>query len=150
MIAPELTPRQRETLRAAAARILPSGDDGPGARETAAHASVENALRAPAYALLRPWMERGLDDLEARAQQAHGRAFADCPAARRDALLREVEADPAIASRMFFQYLVTLTVEGFLGDPVHGGNRDFLGWRSVGYEEEEPRSGFCVKAEESP
>jgi gluconate 2-dehydrogenase gamma chain len=33
---------------------------------------------------------------------------------------------------VFFQRLVTLTLEGFLSDPQYGGNRNQVGWRFIG------------------
>lgn len=32
-----------------------------------------------------------------------------------------------------FSMLRTHTVQGYLSDPVHGGNKDFKGWESIGY-----------------
>jgi gluconate 2-dehydrogenase gamma chain len=29
--------------------------------------------------------------------------------------------------------LVQNTVEGFLADPIYGGNRDFIGWKLIGF-----------------
>ncbi|HEV2128826.1 MAG TPA: gluconate 2-dehydrogenase subunit 3 family protein [Thermomicrobiales bacterium] len=41
---------------------------------------------------------------------------------------------PTIASLPEFMSLVlTHTMEGLFSDPVYGGNRDFAGWRAVGY-----------------
>lgn len=34
----------------------------------------------------------------------------------------------------FFDMLVTHTRQGFYADPVYGGNRDFLGWRVIGFD----------------
>jgi gluconate 2-dehydrogenase gamma chain len=33
----------------------------------------------------------------------------------------------------FFQNLMILTLEGFLGDPAYGGNKDHVGWKVVGF-----------------
>jgi gluconate 2-dehydrogenase gamma chain len=33
---------------------------------------------------------------------------------------------------VFFQRLVTLTLEGYLSDPKYGGNRDWIGWQFIG------------------
>jgi gluconate 2-dehydrogenase gamma chain len=41
---------------------------------------------------------------------------------------------PAVASLSRFMDLVRVhTMEGLFADPVHGGNRDFAGWKAVGY-----------------
>lgn len=43
-------------------------------------------------------------------------------------------ADPEIASLMGFLDIARIhTMEGLFADPIYGGNRDFAGWRAVGY-----------------
>ena len=36
-------------------------------------------------------------------------------------------------SRAFFARLLTLTMEGFFGDPIYGGNRNKASWRMLGF-----------------
>ncbi len=36
-------------------------------------------------------------------------------------------------SRAFFARLYALTMEGFFGDPIYGGNRNMVSWRMLGY-----------------
>jgi gluconate 2-dehydrogenase gamma chain len=136
---------RRRTLAAAATRILPS-DGGPGAREAGAAEAVAMALEHPFLRLLRPFFESHLDGLAGRARELYGRDLADCDPEQQDALLREVAADPQPRSRMFFELLVSLTIEGFLGDPVHGGNRGEVGWRAIGLAPGGPRANACVVA----
>jgi gluconate 2-dehydrogenase gamma chain len=33
----------------------------------------------------------------------------------------------------FFALVHAHTMEGLFADPIYGGNRDFAGWRAVGY-----------------
>jgi gluconate 2-dehydrogenase gamma chain len=40
---------------------------------------------------------------------------------------------PGIGSRAFFQMLRSHVIAGFFADPVHGGNRDMLGWKLIGF-----------------
>jgi gluconate 2-dehydrogenase gamma chain len=37
------------------------------------------------------------------------------------------------SSRAFFARLLTLTMEGFFGDPIYGGNRDKASWKMLGF-----------------
>ena len=37
------------------------------------------------------------------------------------------------SSRAFFARLLTLTMEGFFGDPIYGGNRNKASWRMLGF-----------------
>ena len=34
--------------------------------------------------------------------------------------------------------LTSLTLEGFLGDPIYGGNRDGVGWKMIGFTPQQP------------
>jgi gluconate 2-dehydrogenase gamma chain len=41
-------------------------------------------------------------------------------------------------SQQFFNTLRTHTMEGMFADPVYGGNKDFAGWRLVGFPGAQP------------
>ena len=36
-------------------------------------------------------------------------------------------------SKLFFQRLLQITMEGFFADPIHGGNRNKASWRMLGF-----------------
>lgn len=139
---PALPPQRRETLRAVVERILP-GTDGPGAARTDAAAGVERALEHPALRGLRPAIEAFLDRLQAQSEQLHSRELQACAAAQQDELLRAFEQDPGSWTGFVFRALIGLSLEGLLGDPVHGGNRDFKGWEAAGLKAEDVRAGLC-------
>ncbi|MGB3328662.1 MAG: gluconate 2-dehydrogenase subunit 3 family protein [Thermomicrobiales bacterium] len=40
---------------------------------------------------------------------------------------------PGITSQAFFALLRNYTMAGFFADPVHGGNRDMVGWKLIGF-----------------
>ncbi|HEY1099925.1 MAG TPA: hypothetical protein VGF99_13405, partial [Myxococcota bacterium] len=42
----------------------------------------------------------------------------------------------------FVRVVLALTLEGFLGDPRHGGNHDGVGWRFVGYAPDSRAAGL--------
>lgn len=54
-----------------------------------------------------------------------------------EALLKEMEQGslllPDVPIQEFFSMLLDNTMEGFFSDPIHGGNRDKVGWRLVGF-----------------
>lgn len=139
---PGLTGLQRRTLAAAAERILPS-DDGPGAAETGAAAYMEAALGEERLQGWLPLFALGLDRLEAIAQEALGTGFAEAAPGPRDEVLRRLQALPDPPLRHFFGQLVRLCVEGFVGPPRAGGNRDGLGWLYVGYPPDEMEGDGC-------
>ena len=56
---------------------------------------------------------------------------------RQDAYLRGLEQGKedldGVPSRIFFDSLWKITVEGFFCDPVYGGNRGMVAWRMIGF-----------------
>jgi gluconate 2-dehydrogenase gamma chain len=58
------------------------------------------------------------------------------PAKRIEALTAMQDGKAAFenfSSRAFFARLLTLTMEGFFGDPIYGGNRNKASWRMLGF-----------------
>jgi hypothetical protein len=145
---PAFTPERRRTLQAVVARILP-GTDGPGAARTDVATSFERAMQHRALRGLRPGIEAILDHLRSQSEDLHGKEFSDCVPGEQDDLLRAVERDSNAGIRFLFRALIGFSLEGLLGDPVHGGNRDFLGWEAVGLRAADVRSGLCPEARQS-
>jgi gluconate 2-dehydrogenase gamma chain len=71
------------------------------------------------------------------SRKTYGKDFDRLAAADRDAALKAMEAGKAefsgSSSRMFFEALLQIAMEGFFADPVYGGNRDMAAWKMVGY-----------------
>ena len=140
--APALTQGRKKTLQAVVARILP-GTDGPGAVKTDVAVSVERAVLHPALRGLRPGIERILDQLDAVAYERYGTVFCARASDEQDDVLRALECDADAGSRFLLRSLIGFSLEGLLGDPIHGGNRDFLGWKSIGLRAVDVKSGLC-------
>ena len=66
-----------------------------------------------------------------------GTPFAKMSADQQDAYLKKLEAGGqdlgGVPSKVFFDHLWELTLEGFFSDPVYGGNRDMVSWRMIGF-----------------
>src|SRR5918999_1403106 len=124
---PATTSLSRYEARTAAAvfeRLFPADEHGPGA---GAIGVLTYRDQAGTYRL-------GLAGLDLVARQRADRPFADCDPDDQDALLAELEAGrlPGLEvpdQREFFALLRAHLQEGLFADPVHGGNRDKLGWR---------------------
>jgi gluconate 2-dehydrogenase gamma chain len=71
------------------------------------------------------------------SRKAHGKDFDRLAPAEREAVLKAMEAGqadfPGFSSRMFFDALLQIAMEGFFADPIYGGNRDMAAWKMVGY-----------------
>ncbi|WP_049218479.1 gluconate 2-dehydrogenase subunit 3 family protein, partial [Serratia marcescens] len=57
--------------------------------------------------------------------------------AQQDAMLQKFESGEAefqqLPSKLFFSYLLQNTREGFFSDPIHGGNKDMVGWKLINF-----------------
>jgi gluconate 2-dehydrogenase gamma chain len=131
-----MSPDMVAVLAAAVERLIPSDETGPGAREACVCRYIEGTLEsgpAEQHALY----ETGLRALDSEARSAQGPGFAHLPPCDQDKLLRRAEAGdmPREGGDMarFFELLRTHAIEGMFGDPRHGGNAGFAGWRLVGY-----------------
>jgi len=122
-------------LESAAARILPS-DDGPGAREAKVGRFIERQL-AGSLSSLRPAFDQLARLLDLWAHKTFRRSFAELAPEEQDAILAQLSRGQipvrGFPQEAMFRALHTLTLEGFLSDPAHGGNDGEVGWRAVGF-----------------
>jgi gluconate 2-dehydrogenase gamma chain len=130
------------TVLAFTERLMPGAPGMPGARDADVLNYIDLAL-AGAYADLQDFYRRGLAQLEAFCQQAHKASFARLDAARQDAVIMALEEGKAAVftyptAQAFFNTLRTHTMEGMFADPVYGGNKDFAGWKLVGFPGAQP------------
>jgi gluconate 2-dehydrogenase gamma chain len=130
------------TVMAFTERLMPGAPGMPGAREADVLNYIDLAL-AGAYADLQDFYRRGLAQLDAFCQQAHQASFVRLDPARQDAVIAALEEGKASGftwptAQAFFNTLRTHTMEGMFADPVYGGNKDFAGWRLVGFPGAQP------------
>ncbi len=130
-------------LEAASSRMIPS-DDGPGAREAGTIDYLRAALELPVYRAQRRRLLEGARRLESTARRDWGNGFVSLGPAEQDRVLLHLQAgredDAQFDGGRFVHDLLSLTLEGFLGDPLHGGNRGEVGWELIGYRPGGPRS----------
>ena len=123
-----LSASEADVLEAFCARLIPSDETGPGAREGRAAHYIDRSL-AGALAASREAYRMGLTALDARAQRMKGAPFARLPEAEQDAVLIALEKDDP----GFFGLVRGHTLQGMFGDPYYGGNAGFVGWDLIGY-----------------
>jgi len=129
-------------LSAACDRVLPRDQD-PGALDANVPESIDRALLTPELAQMREEFIPGLAALDRRAKRDHGKGFAALADAEKDALLSAFKDSAATTGEgHFYELLLTLTMEGFLGDPSYGGNKDLAGWALVGFDISRPPDGY--------
>jgi gluconate 2-dehydrogenase gamma chain len=131
-----LTAEESTILDAVVARLIPSDDLGPGAKEAGAVHYIDRALGG-ALASSRQAYASGLAALDKYARSSRGDAFARLSSTDQDSVLIDVETGAATgftgSSAVFFNMVLNHTHQGTFGDPYYGGNANFVGWDLLGY-----------------
>jgi gluconate 2-dehydrogenase gamma chain len=139
--------REGADFDALAARILPA-DETPGGREAGCVYFADRVLGSFMSDLL-PIVREGLGRLHERAMANGERTFADLSGDRQDELIGLLEREEPD----FFSLARSLVVLGMVTDPSHGGNRDGIGWRMIGFEDDfryQPPFGYYDRDEHGP
>jgi gluconate 2-dehydrogenase gamma chain len=129
-------------VAAAASRIFPSDEAGPGAREAGVAIYIDRQLAGP-WGQDRHRYTQG--PFEENAPKEFGyqgqptpqqiyrqglkelKRFDRLEAAEQDEKLKQIE------TTLFFSFLRRNTIEGMFCDPMHGGNIDLVGWQLIGF-----------------
>src|SRR5215467_6470354 len=125
------------TVAAFAERLMPGAAGKPGARDANVLNYIDLAL-AGAYADQQDFYRRGLAQLDAHCRKTYNQPFVKLSAAQQEEVIGVLEQGNAgeftfPTAQAFFNTLRTHTMEGLFADPVYGGNRDFAGWKLVGF-----------------
>ncbi len=66
-----------------------------------------------------------------------GKTFAQLTGDQQDQIIHGLESAalplPGTSGRAFFELLIKDTQQGFLADPIYGGNRDMAAWKMIGF-----------------
>jgi gluconate 2-dehydrogenase gamma chain len=130
------------TIAAFTERLMPGSEGKQGARDANVLNYIDLAL-AGAYADLQDFYRRGLAQLDAYCRKSYDQPFRQLEPVRQDEVIATLEEGKATgftwpAAQEFFSTLRTHTMEGMFADPIYGGNRDFSGWRLVGFPGAQP------------
>jgi gluconate 2-dehydrogenase gamma chain len=130
------------TVTAFTERLMPGAPGMPGATDAGVLNYVDLAL-AGAYSDHQDFYRRGLAQLDAHCAQTYGKPFRRLTAEQQDETITTLEQGKAPAfvwptAQAFFNTLRTHTMEGMFADPIYGGNKDFAGWRLVGFPGAQP------------
>jgi gluconate 2-dehydrogenase gamma chain len=133
---------QAATIAAFTERLMPGAPGKPGALDAGVLNYIDLAL-AGAYADLQDFYRRGLAQLDQYCRKTYRSPFAELAAARQDEAITALEEGKATGftwptAQEFFSTLRTHTMEGMFADPVYGGNKDFAGWKLVGFPGAQP------------
>lgn len=154
------SPAEMRFVRAAVARLIPADELGPGALEAGVAEFIDRQLagsfgNASSWYMQGPWhmgteqqgyqlsltpselYRSAIPSIEMYCQQHFRAGFSMLATSKQDDVLRALEKGtlpiPGIPKDTFFQTLLQNTTEGFFADPIYGGNRDFIGWKLIGF-----------------
>jgi gluconate 2-dehydrogenase gamma chain len=156
-----LSAEETAFVDAAVARLIPADDLGPGAKEAGVTTFIDRQLAGP-YGRAQTWYMRGpwregteqqgyqlklspaqvyraaIKEVDAYCRKNYsGKPLAQLDAAAQDKVLEALEkgdlAFESVPAKTFFDMLWSNTQEGFLADPMYGGNRGFVGWKLIGF-----------------
>lgn len=133
-----LNAHQVATLEAIADQIIPNDQD-PGAREAGAVRYIDRVL-AGEQRSKRPLYTAAIAGTDETSREMFGRVFIQLEFDQQTAVLRAIERGEArgeswkkLSSANFFSTVWNHVLEGFYGPPSHGGNKDFVSWKMVGF-----------------
>ena len=129
-------------VAAAASRILPSDETGPGAQEAGVAVYIDRQLAGPwgrdrdRYTQ-EPFEESAPAEFgyqgKATPQHIYRLGLKGLKGFDRLALEEQDQKLKQIETTLFFSLLRRNTIEGMFCDPMHGGNIDMMGWQLIGF-----------------
>jgi gluconate 2-dehydrogenase gamma chain len=152
---------QLQLTEAAAERIYPKDETGPGAAELGVAFFIDHQMASPwginareyrmgpfvkgevtqgDYQIIRrnELFTMGLQAMEDASKQKFNKSFTDLADEEKDAILTSLEKGEVtvindVTGKTFFNLLRRLTIEGVYSDPMYGGNKNMDGWRMRKY-----------------
>lgn len=147
-------------IDAAVDRLIPSDALGPGAVEAGVTVFIDRQLAGPFgkavdWYMQGPWAQgteqqgyqrrrtpaevyrAAIEAINQRARKDSQKSFAALSTVEQENFLLGLESDEIdlgdVSAKTFFSLLWQNTQEGFFADPIYLGNRNFAGWKLIGY-----------------
>ena len=117
---------EARTVDAICEQIIPSDKD-PGARQAGVVHFLDLQLTRH-YRKHQEAYRKGITGVESASRDRFGKGFAELSGEQQIELLKQVSTQDA----GFFSLIRTHTMQGFYGDPRHGGNRGEVSWKMLG------------------
>ncbi|MCR8635805.1 gluconate 2-dehydrogenase subunit 3 family protein [Paenibacillus radicis (ex Xue et al. 2023)] len=152
---------QLQITEAAAERIYPKDDIGPGAAELGVAFFIDHQMASPWGINAREYrigpfikgevtqgdyqiiqrnelFTMGLQAMEEASKKKYTKSFVDLSDEEKDAILTslekgEIQVINDVTGKTFFNLLRRVTLEGVYSDPVYGGNKNMMGWKMRKY-----------------
>jgi gluconate 2-dehydrogenase gamma chain len=154
------TASERAFVDAATSRLIPQDELGGGAKEAGVTIFLDRQLagsygKASTWYMQGPWSEgtpsqgnqsrltpaqtyrAAIKAIDSYCQKTFNKTFAQLAEKQQDEVLTQLEKGDieleGVKAKSFFEALLQNTLEGFLSDPIYGGNRDMVGWKLIGF-----------------
>jgi gluconate 2-dehydrogenase gamma chain len=155
------TTQEAATVEAFVDRLIPADDLSPGGKDCGCAVYIDRQLAGPNGRLAGNYMsgpfqkgtkQQGPQSPVTPAQQYRqalaaldsacrdkfsGKAFADLSDAQKDDVIGGLEHGTFVLSgadsQDFFKLILKDTQNGFLADPIYGGNRNLASWKMIGF-----------------
>lgn len=128
---------EAQTLAAISDQIIPPDQD-PGASWAGVVNYIDRQLGGP-FENLQNTYRIGLAAVNQSSRLACGKKFADLDTTQQIELLQRFEREQVpeavwheVSSSEFFSMVIDHAMQGYYGDPRHGGNRDAVSWKMLG------------------
>lgn len=147
-------------IEAAVERLIPHDENGPGALDAGVPSYIDKTLAGAWGAGERlyrsgPWHQgtpqqgyqlpftpaelfrHALRAINDDLNKTHKTTFAKLTPQDQEAYLKSLEAGgkdlDGVPSKVFFESLLSMTLEGYFSDPVYGGNKNMVAWKMIGF-----------------
>jgi gluconate 2-dehydrogenase gamma chain len=120
------TVEEAATVDAICEQIIPA-DNNPGARQAGVVHFIDRQLTRH-YRKHQEAYRKGIAGVESASRDRFGRGFAELTGEQQIELLKQASTKDT----GFFSLIRTHTMQGFYGDPRHGGNRGEVSWKMLG------------------
>ena len=135
-----LTPEEARTLAAVCDQIIPPDTD-PGGAQAGVVDYIDIQLTR-FYRGLQNVYRTGLAGVNESSRTMFRAPFVEIDREQQLAVLHAMEKEQApgdawkqTSSKVFFDLMITHTMQGYYGNPRHGGNRDAVSWKMLGVPE---------------
>lgn len=155
------TAQEAATVEAFVDRLIPPDPETPGGKDCGCAVFIDRQLAGPygrneSYYMMGPFQQgtkqqgpqsaltiaqqyrKGLAALERACRGKYGgKGFADLSDGERDEVITGLEDGSlkleGVDGQSFFKLILTDTRNGFLADPIYGGNKDMAAWKMIGF-----------------
>jgi gluconate 2-dehydrogenase gamma chain len=153
-------PDEARFIEAATERLIPRDPNGPGALDAGVPSYIDRQMAGAWGAGERlyrggPWQpgtpsqgyqlpltpaelfRTALRAIRDDLGRNGGAPFEQLPGPQQDAYLTTLQTQQkdlgGVPSKVFFESLLAMTIEGYFSDPVYGGNKDMAAWAMIGF-----------------